>query len=133
MGPAHPFYCSRNRVYVTPDARAAMVEAAREMARRFPGTRLIFMDASGPDGIVPFEPHLSHGDGRQVDVSLFYTALDGRPIQGSPPGSRRNGYGNYEHPAPATPNRVAALTVRTTTRTRLRIGPGGWMMRVAAP
>ncbi|WP_282008430.1 hypothetical protein [Brevundimonas aveniformis] len=103
MGPAHPFYCSRDRVYVRPEARAAMVEAAREMARRFPGTRLIFMDASGPDGIVPFEPHLSHGDGRQVDVSLFYSALDGRPIHGPPPGSRRNGYGNYEPPRPGDP------------------------------
>jgi hypothetical protein len=103
LRPAHPFYCSRDRIYVRPEARDALVEAAREMARRFPGTQITYMDASGADGQVPFEPHLSHGDGRQVDLSLFYTSLDGAPIHGSPPGSRANGYGNYEPPRPGDP------------------------------
>lgn len=103
MDPAHPAYCSRGRVYVRPQVRAALIDAAREMAERFPGTRLIFMDASGADGRVPFEPHLSHGDGRQVDISLFYVSLDGDQIQGTPPGSRLNGYGNYEPPRPGDP------------------------------
>jgi hypothetical protein len=103
LRPAHPFYCSRDRIYVRPEARDVLVDAAREMARRYPGTVITFMDASGADGRVPFEPHLSHGDGRQVDLSLFYTSLDGSRIDGSPPGSRPNGYGNYEPPRTGDP------------------------------
>lgn len=103
MAPAHPQYCRRGRVFVRPEVRDSLIEAAREMERRFPGTRMIFMDASGADGVVPFEPHLSHGDGRQVDISLFYVGLDGSAIHGRPPGSRPNGYGNYEPPRPGDP------------------------------
>lgn len=103
MAPAHPQYCRRGRVFVRPEVREALIETAREMERRFPGTRMIFMDASGADGVVPFEPHLSHGDGRQADIMLFYTELDGAPITGRPPGSRPNGYGAYEPPRPGDP------------------------------
>src|SRR5690606_36261895 len=72
LKPAKAFYCRRDRHYVTPAAREALVDAAEAVAHRFPGTAITFMDASGPEGRVPFEPHLSHGDGRQVDLAVFY-------------------------------------------------------------
>lgn len=80
LAPVKPDYCRSNRHFMTPDARDAVVGAARAVAARFPGTRLQFMDASGPDGVVPFAPHLSHGDGRQIDLALFYTDRNGQPM-----------------------------------------------------
>jgi len=67
--PVNDFFC-RGRNYVTPRARQVVLDAAAAMAKRYPGFVLWYMDASGPDGHRPFAPHLSHGDGREVDLKI---------------------------------------------------------------
>jgi hypothetical protein len=97
LRPAQPAYCWLGRGYVTPVARVTALAAADRLAARFPGTHLTYMDASGADGHRPFKPHLSHGDGREIDFGLFFTDEKGRPLPGPPTTS---GYGAYEPPRP---------------------------------
>ncbi|MEO1240177.1 MAG: hypothetical protein AAFW64_11180 [Pseudomonadota bacterium] len=66
-------YCALNRTYVTPDLRALLVDVARQMDAEFPGTATLVLDASFPffDGF-PLLPHLSHDDGKKVDLAFYY-------------------------------------------------------------
>jgi hypothetical protein len=102
--PLHPVaqvYCGGHRHYVTPDARDALIEAAAGLARAFPGSSVQFMEASWPSALRPMPPHFSHGDGREVDLALFYEDRDGRPRPGPPILSGQPngpGYGAYEPP-----------------------------------
>lgn len=103
LGPLRPFstgYCYFNRNFVTPQARDVAVKAAAAVASQYPGVVVYYMDASGPDGHKPFAPHLSHGDGREIDLALFYADADGHPLF-KPPGL--TGYRNYEPPRPGDP------------------------------
>ena len=98
--PVNGAYCLLGRNYVTPDARAVIVDAAAAMAHRYPGFVLYYMDASGADGHRPFPPHLSHGDGREVDLALVYDGRDGRPLAGPP---TPTGYYANINPRPGDP------------------------------
>ncbi|GAA0643592.1 hypothetical protein GCM10009101_15390 [Brevundimonas lenta] len=100
LEPTRPYYCRRDRHFVTPPAREALVTAAKAMRARYPGEVLRFMDASGPDGEKPFPPHLSHGDGRQIDLGLYYTDVKGRPLDHFPATDRYGGYWPAEPPRP---------------------------------
>lgn len=100
LKPVAARYCRANRHFVTPGVRDALVDAANAMAARYPGEALRFMDASGPDGVKPFAPHLSHGDGRQIDLGLYYTDRQGTPLKAFPDTSR---YGGYWPAEPARP------------------------------
>lgn len=96
-GPLQPVssaYCHAARHYVTPDARAALVRAAEAVARRHPGAVVRYMEASWPSAKRPMPPHVSHGDGRQVDLAVFYE--DGRGRLRPPPTA--SGYGGFEPP-----------------------------------
>jgi len=93
LKPASPVYCLLKRNYVTPQARDVIVKAADAMAARYPGLAVVYMDASGSDGHKPFKPHLSHGDGREVDLALVYDDRDGRLLSRPP---SLSGYGAYE-------------------------------------
>lgn len=100
LAPVATRYCREDRHFVQPAARDALVDAARAIRARYPGETLRFMDASGPEGIKPFPPHLSHGDGRQVDLALYYTDAAGRPFDPFPVTARFGGYWPAEPPAP---------------------------------
>jgi hypothetical protein len=52
------------------------------------------MEASWSSAKRPMPPHVSHGDGRQVDLALFYEDRQRRPRP--PPTS--SGYGGFEPP-----------------------------------
>jgi hypothetical protein len=93
LRPASPLYCLLKRNYVTPQARDVIVKAADAMALRYPRSVVVYMDASGPDGHRPFAPHLSHGDGREIDLALFYDDLHGHLLPRPP---SLSGYGAYE-------------------------------------
>jgi len=93
LKPASPLYCLLRRNYVTPQARDVIVKAADAMAMRFPRLAVVYMDASGPDGHRPFKPHLSHGDGREIDLALFYDDRGGQVLARPP---TLSGYGAYE-------------------------------------
>lgn len=100
LEPTRPYYCRQDRHFVTPAARAALIDAANAVRARYPGEVLRFMDASGPDGVTPFPPHRSHGDGRQIDLGLYYTDVEGRPLKSFPATDRHGGYWPAEPPAP---------------------------------
>ncbi len=100
LRPLFARYCSQGRNYMTPEARDALVDAASRLQARYPEAIVRFMDGSGPDGIVPFPPHLSHGDGRQVDLALYYTDTEGHPLADVPDTRNWGGYWPAEPPLP---------------------------------
>lgn len=68
-----PLFCLANRHYAAPSARRLLERLSLALNRRFPGTTVAYLDAGFPfgDGF-PLLPHLSHDDGRKVDLALFY-------------------------------------------------------------
>lgn len=112
VGPLRPHtrgYCLLQRHYVRAAPRAALVETATRLETRFPGTAVRFMEASWPIGKRPMPPHLSHGDGRQVDLALLYVDRAGRPLTRPPTNS---GYGAYEPPRSDRDRRCTGATKR---------------------
>lgn len=100
LEPVKDRYCRLDRHFVTPAARDALVAAAEAVTAHYPDEVLRFMDASGADGVKPFPPHLSHGDGRQIDLGLYYTDRAGRPLANFPDTTRYGGYWPAEPPRP---------------------------------
>lgn len=91
---AHRRYCDgAGRNWVTPAAQDVMRRAAEKVAAAHPGSAITTMEASWPSGQRPMPPHLSHGDGRQIDVALFYETRAGAPLPGPP---TRTGYYAFE-------------------------------------
>jgi len=92
------FLCALNRHYVVPDLVALLSELSSEIDRAFPGTTTLFLDASFPflNGF-PLLPHLSHGDGRKLDLAFYYADADGRYL----PAATRSpiGYWAFEQPS----------------------------------
>jgi len=66
-------YCLLNRQYVVPELETALYDFAHNMQAQFPGTTTLALDANFPfiTGF-PLLPHLSHNDGRKVDLAFFY-------------------------------------------------------------
>lgn len=62
-----------NRHYVTPTLYTILKEVADDMDKEFDGTTLSYLDANFPfvNGF-PLLPHISHNDGRKVDIAFFY-------------------------------------------------------------
>ena len=101
LRPADPLYCVKTRHYVTPAFREALLRAADRVARERPGAVVRYMEASWPSGVRPMPPHHSHGDGRQIDLAVFYEDRAGRALDRPPPSPNRRllrGYGAYEPP-----------------------------------
>jgi hypothetical protein len=100
--PVSDVYCKRQRHFVTPGTSQILISVADGLARAHPGAVVHYMEASWPSGIRPMPPHFSHGDGRQVDLALFYEdgrghSLPGPPVAPGPPIAP--GYGAYEPPS----------------------------------
>lgn len=74
-----PFYCALNRNYVTPELASIAMSFADHMARTFPGTKTLALDANFPflHGF-PLIPHLSHDDGRKLDLAFYYQDGSGK-------------------------------------------------------
>ena len=92
-----PLYCALNRHYVTPELLQIANDLAKFMNAEFPGTQVVALDASFPflNGF-PLLPHLSHGDGRKLDIAFFYQSAGGRnPIEET---RSPIGYWAFEHP-----------------------------------
>ncbi len=69
-----PLYCLLNRNYVDPRLVPLLdALAAAAMEQAYPGTVTPYLDANFPflDGM-PLAPHLSHDDGRKLDLAFFY-------------------------------------------------------------
>ncbi len=91
------FYKLANRNYVRPELNSALQNISLGLQKHNEGLKLIYLDANFPfiDNF-PLLPHLSHNDGKKIDVSLIYETQDGQTINKKPSIS---GYGVYESPA----------------------------------
>lgn len=95
LRPHWRFYCDARRNYVTIGARRSLDRVTVAFRRKHPDAVIRYLEASWPQGTLPMPPHLSHGDGRQLDIALFYVDRAGRPLAAPP---TRTGYGAYEPP-----------------------------------
>lgn len=92
--------CALNRGYLAPQALVAVTALGADVAQKFPGSKLTTLEAGFPfiDGF-PLIPHISHRNGKKVDLAYFYrNASDGSAIaHGSP---SPIGYFVFEQPKP---------------------------------
>lgn len=86
-----------NRHYVNADLKEVAIKVANEMKQQYPGTALNYLDAGFPFfDKFPLFPHLSHNDGKKLDIALFYTdAYTGKETNLCP---SLIGYGISEEP-----------------------------------
>jgi len=62
-----------NRNYVTPKMNSMLQSSAKKIRSAYPELKLIYFDANFPffNGF-PLLPHLSHDDGKKIDLALMY-------------------------------------------------------------
>ena len=74
-----------------------MYDAAVLINRQYPGTTTLYLDANFPfaDGF-PLIPHLSHNDGKKLDLAFYYRRKDSGHYLSEAPSPI--GYGIYEAP-----------------------------------
>lgn len=102
--PANAITFFLNRNYVRPELRRIVYAVADQMNEEHPGTTLNYLDANFPFiNKFPLFPHLSHNDGKKLDLSFLYTD--------SKTGAETNkvpswiGYGICEEPKPGEVDR----------------------------
>ena len=97
---ATPLYCIAHRHYVRAELLALAHDMARAVEQRHPGTLTLTLDAGFPflDGF-PLLPHLSHNDGRKLDLAFYYARRDTGDYER---GGLRSpiGYWAFEAPGP---------------------------------
>lgn len=65
--------CLLNRHYVRSELKEITFEVAEEMNKKYPGTKVNYLEANFPFiDEFPLLPHLSHDDGKKLDVSFLY-------------------------------------------------------------
>jgi len=85
--------CNRN--YVTPELQESLQNIAQSISKKHTGIKLVYLDANFPfiKGF-PLAPHLSHNDGKKIDVSFIYD--QNQKLTNKKPAIL--GYGIYEDP-----------------------------------
>ncbi len=98
---ANPIFCALNRQYVKKDLLVLLEKASGAVDARFKGTQTLVLDANFPffDGF-PLLPHLSHHDGRKVDLAFYY--MDGKAGYLSGYMKSPVGYWGYSQPKKGT-------------------------------
>lgn len=95
--PANVLTVLGNRHYVKPELKALLISVSKRMNKKYPGTKIRYLDANFP--IIdefPLLPHLSHDDGKKLDIGFIYkNAKTGKRINKSP---TILGYGYTENP-----------------------------------
>lgn len=83
--------CNRN--YITPKLNIVLKAVSKNLNKEFPKIKLIYLDANFPffDGF-PLLPHLSHNDGKKIDLSFIYVDTANHLTNLKPSNS---GYGVY--------------------------------------
>lgn len=100
-----------NRHYVRPELKKSAIDLSVQMDAQFPGTITHYLDANFPffNGF-PLFPHLSHSDGKKLDLSFFYTDQStGNPTDKTP---SIIGYGVCEGPLPTEKNTAGDCAAR---------------------
>ncbi|MBO9201281.1 MULTISPECIES: hypothetical protein [Niastella] len=95
--------CLLNRNYVRKDLREAAFTVAGEMNKKYPGTVINYLDANFPflNGF-PLFPHLSHNDGKKLDLAFCYQ--DKTTLTATNEAPSLIGYGICEEPTAAEKN-----------------------------
>jgi hypothetical protein len=95
--------CLLNRNYVRKDLREVAFTVAGEMNKKYPGTVVNYLDANFPfiNGF-PLVPHLSHNDGKKLDLAFCYK--DNATLTATNKAPSPIGYGICEEPTPAEKN-----------------------------
>jgi hypothetical protein len=97
LEPENIYFSYFNRAYVKPELRKTLETVAEEMQIKFPGAAIWYLDANFPliEGY-PLEPHLTHRDGKKVDIAFYWKdAKTGKAIRKNPSPS---GYGLWAEP-----------------------------------
>jgi hypothetical protein len=85
-----------NRNYVKPKLNQTLNRISKGLNQKHKGIKLIYLDANFPFiNKFPLLPHLSHNDGKKIDLSLIYQTKEGKLTNKKPSVS---GYGVYEKP-----------------------------------
>jgi len=86
-----------NRNYVKKELRETTFEVARKMNKKYPGTTINYLDANFPFiDKFPLFPHLSHNDGKKLDLSFCYIVRNTNQLTNNCPSWI--GYGICEEP-----------------------------------
>jgi hypothetical protein len=89
--------CLLNRNYVRPELKSAVLEIADQLHASYPGTGVNYLDANFPFiNKFPLLPHLSHNDGKKLDLSFSY--IDKRTNRQTNSCPSFIGYGICEEP-----------------------------------
>ncbi|WP_119392092.1 hypothetical protein [Taklimakanibacter lacteus] len=97
-----PVYCLLGRNYARAEVKTMLEAMARDLAARYPDVAVAYLDSGFPffDGF-PLPPHLSHDDGRRIDLAYFYKDDAGRPAPLATPSPV--GYWGFETPPAGEP------------------------------
>lgn len=103
--PTNVLTCVLNRHYVQSPLREAAYGVADVIAVKYPGAMVNYLDANFPfiDGF-PLIPHLSHNDGKKLDMSFQYKDKAGTLTNAVPSWI---GYGICEEPAAGEADQAA--------------------------
>ncbi|WP_298879461.1 hypothetical protein [uncultured Polaribacter sp.] len=94
---AHNFFtiiCNRN--YVKPKLNSVLISVSKEISKELPNIKITYLDANFPffNGF-PLLPHLSHNDGKKIDISFIYEDHNKKLTNLKPSNS---GYGIFVEP-----------------------------------
>lgn len=107
LKPGNIWTCLLNRNYVRPELREIAFNAAESVNEKHPGTTINYLDANFPFiDKFPLLPHLSHNDGRKLDLSFQYKDSKTRQMSNDIPSFI--GYGICEEPKSGEENMPAA-------------------------
>ncbi len=97
LQPLNIMTCLFNRHYVRLELKENLIEASNKMSEEFKGTKTNYLDASFPfiNGF-PLIPHLSHNDGKKVDLAFYYNDKASQRNTNEVPSFI--GYGIYDSP-----------------------------------
>jgi hypothetical protein len=107
LQPLNVWTCLLNRHYVRPALQQAAFDVAEQMHQKYPETITNYLDANFPFiDRFPLLPHLSHNDGKKLDLSFFYIDSQTNKATNSCPSAI--GYGICEEPLPNEVDTAAA-------------------------
>ena len=97
LGPRTIWTVLLNRHYVRPALKEMALEVSETMGEKYPGIRINYFDANHPflKGY-PLVPHLSHNDGKQLDLGFIYNDVASGSLSAETPSAI--GYGISEEP-----------------------------------
>lgn len=103
LQPLNILTCILSRNYVKPELQQVAFDVAKQMHDKFPGTTLNYLDANFPFvDKFPLIPHLSHNDGKKLDLAFCY--IDAETSKQTNECPSFIGYGICEEPLPNEKN-----------------------------